>query len=129
MKMNATNVEDVEDYIAGFSPATQKLLKRVRATIKKVAPQAEETISYMMPAYKYHGVLVYFAGYAHHIGFYPGASGVAHFKKEIAGYKYAKGSIQFPLDEPLPLKLITKIVTFRMKENLKKVEQKALKKK
>jgi len=129
MKANATPAKDVDTYIADFPAATQKLLKQVRSTIKKAAPKAEEMISYMMPAYKYHGALVYFGGYEHHIGFYPGAAGVANFKKEIEGYKYAKGSIQFPLDEPLPLKLISKIVTFRVNENLKKAESKAIRKK
>ena len=126
--MKAPKTENVDGYIGNFPKATQVLLKQVRATIRKAAPKAEESISYMMPAYKLHGALVYFAGYDHHIGFYPGAAGVANFTKEVAGYKYAKGSIQFPLDEPLPLKLIEKIVTFRVKENLKKAELKAKKK-
>jgi uncharacterized protein YdhG (YjbR/CyaY superfamily) len=129
MKTKATKIEDVDGYIAGFPQATQKLLKQVRATIKKAAPKADEMISYMMPAYKFHGALVYFGGYEHHIGFYPGAAGVANFTKEIAGYKYAKGSIQFPIDEPLPLALITKIVAFRVKENQAKAEHKTAKKK
>jgi uncharacterized protein YdhG (YjbR/CyaY superfamily) len=124
MKANATPAETVDQYIAGFPKSTQVLLKQVRATIKKAAPKADEMISYMMPAYKFHGPLVYFGGYDHHIGFYPGAAGVANFEKEVARYKYAKGSIQFPLDEPLPLKLITKIVGFRVNENLKKAELK-----
>jgi uncharacterized protein YdhG (YjbR/CyaY superfamily) len=124
MKANATPAETVDQYIAGFPKSTQVLLKQLRATIKKAAPKADEMISYMMPAYKYHGALVYFGGYEHHIGFYPGAAGVANFEKEIAGYKSAKGSIQFPLDQPLPLKLITKIVTFRVRENQKKAELK-----
>ena len=128
MKAATTKIEDVDDYIATFPKETQKLLKQLRATIKKAAPKADEMISYMMPAYKYHGALVYFGGYEHHIGFYPGAAGVANFIKEIAGYKYAKGSIQFPLDEPLPLKLITKIVTYRVNQNLIKAELKAKKK-
>ena len=107
----------VESYITSFPKKTQELLRQVRATIKKAAPAAEETISYQMPAYKYAGMLVFFAGYEKHIGFYPTPSGIESFKKELAAFKTAKGSIQFPLDKPLPLALISKIVKFRMKEN------------
>ncbi|MBK8464623.1 MAG: DUF1801 domain-containing protein [Chloracidobacterium sp.] len=109
--------DTVDDYISGFPPRTQALLKEVRETIRKAAPNAEEYISYAMPAFKHNGMLVYFAGYARHIGFYPGAGGIAEFVDEIAQYKHAKGSVQFPLDRPLPLRLITKIVKFRVKEN------------
>ena len=115
----------VDEYIANFPEDAQKLLKELRATILKSAPKAEETISYQMPAYKLGGALVYFAAYKKHIGFYPGASGVKHFEKEISDYKNSKGAIQFPIDQPLPLKLIEKIVKFRVKENL---EQKSRKK-
>lgn len=109
---------DVDGYIAGFPKDTQKMLKQLRETIIKATPGAEEVISYQMPAYKYHGMLVYFAGYKNHIGFYPTTSGIEAFKKELSVYKGAKGSVQFPLDKPLPLQLITKIVKFRMKGNL-----------
>ena len=112
--------KNVDEYIASFPKETQTLLNQVRATIQKAAPKAEECISYQMPSYKLHGMLVYFAGYNKHIGFYPGAGGVAHFKKEISRYKWAKGSVQFPLTEPMPIKLITKIVKFRAKQNLEK---------
>ncbi len=118
-----------DEYISTFPKSTQKLLNEIRETIKKAAPEAEEHISYQMPAYKLKGMLVYFAGYAKHIGFYPGASGIANFKEKIAGYKNAKGSVQFPLDKPLPVKLITEIVKFRVKENLEKDAAKALAKK
>jgi uncharacterized protein YdhG (YjbR/CyaY superfamily) len=120
MKAATTLIHDVDTYIAGFPKETQKLLSQLRATIRKAAPAAEEMISYRMPAYKYKGVLVYFAGYNHHIGFYPGAGGIEHFKKEIAIYKNAKGSVQFPLDKPLPLQLITNIVKFRAIQNVQK---------
>ena len=120
MKETTTNPADVDEYIAGFPKDTQKLLEQLRAAIMKAAPGAEEAISYQMPAYKYHGMLVYFAGYKSHIGFYPTASGIETFKKELSVYKGAKGSVQFPLDKPLPLQLVTKIVKFRMKENLEK---------
>ncbi|MBW4891884.1 DUF1801 domain-containing protein [Mucilaginibacter sp. HMF5004] len=115
---------DIDEYIAGFPTETQKLLQQVRETIKKAAPQAEEVISYSMPAMKLHGLLVWFAGYANHIGFYPKASGIEKFKKEIAGYKHAKGSVQFPIDKPLPLALITDMVKFRVLENLNKTAKK-----
>lgn len=114
----------VEEYISSFPKETQQLLKQVRATVKKNAPKAEEVISYSMPAFKMNGMLVWYAGYEKHIGFYPGASGIAAFKKEIANYKNAKGSVQFPLDKPLPLGLITKMVKFRVKENLEKAKAK-----
>jgi len=127
--LSKPEIKDVESYIAGFSPAMQKLLKQLRSTIRKAAPQAEEHIGYQMPAYKFHGPLVYFAGYEKHIGFYPGASGIENFKKEISIYKNAKGSVQFPLDRPLPLDLVKQIVQFRIEENLEKEELKKLKKK
>ena len=129
MKATASKVNDVDRYIAGFPETTQYLLDQVRATIKKAAPEAEEVISYQMPAYKLHGMLVFFAGYKNHIGFYPGAGGIEAFKKEISIYKNAKGSVQFPLDKKLPLQLITTIVKFRVKQNLEKAALKVKKKK
>jgi uncharacterized protein YdhG (YjbR/CyaY superfamily) len=117
-------MNDIDVYIAGFPKNTQKILKQLRATIIEAAPDAEEIISYKMPAYKYHGILVYFAAYKNHIGFYPTASGIATFKKELSMYKGAKGSVQFPLDKPLPLGLITKIVKFRVRENSEKSKKK-----
>ena len=120
MKTVHTKVNDVDKYIAGFPETTQYLLNKVRAAIIKAAPEAEEVISYQMPAYKYQGMLVFFAGYKNHIGFYPGAGGIEAFKKEIAGYKNAKGSVQFPPDKPMPVKLITQIVKFRLQQNKEK---------
>lgn len=116
--------EDIDEYIAAFPETTQKLLAQLRATIKKVAPQAEEVISYGMPAFTLNGILVYFAAYANHIGFYPTPRGISAFKNELSVYKSAKGSVQFPLDKPLPLGLITKIVKFRVTENLQKAKAK-----
>jgi len=110
----------VDQYIAGFPEITKPLLEKMRATIKKAAPLAEEVISYQMPAYKLQGMLVYFAGCKNHIGFYPTASGIATFKKELSAYKGSKGAVKFPLNKPLPLGLITKIVKFRVKENIEK---------
>jgi uncharacterized protein YdhG (YjbR/CyaY superfamily) len=119
----------IDDYIALFPPEVKELLEQVRATIHKAAPEAEETISYQMPAFKFKGILVYFAGYKKHIGFYPGASGIAAHKKEISSYKNAKGSVQFPIGQPLPLDLISKIVRFRLQENREKDAAKSGKKK
>lgn len=129
MKTNTAKINDVDKYIAGFPPSTQKIMEQLRATIMKAAPEAEEVISYQMPAYKYHGMLVYFAGYKSHIGFYPTPSGIEKFKEELSVFKGAKGSVQFPLDKPLPLQLIAKIVAFRVKDNLEMAELKSIKKK
>jgi len=115
-------------YIAAFPKGTQDLLMQLRTTIKKAAPQAEEVLSYQMPAYKFHGILVYFAGHKHHIGFYPTSSGIEAFKQELSVYKGAKGSVQFPLDQPLPLRLISQIVKFRVIENREKAIAKSKKK-
>jgi uncharacterized protein YdhG (YjbR/CyaY superfamily) len=118
------NPKDFDDYVISFPKEIQQRLKQVRASIKKAAPKAEEVISYGMPAFNDHGVLVYFAGYKNHIGFYAIPSGHAAFKKELSVYKNGKGSAQFPHDMPLPLKLITKIVKFRAAENLRKARVK-----
>ena len=115
---------DVDEYISGFPKETQKILQQIRVTIKSAAPQAEEIISYGMPAYKLNGMLVWFAAHTKHIGFYPKASGIEAFKKELSIYKGAKGSVQFPLDKLLPLGLIKKIVKFRVRENLQKAKAK-----
>jgi uncharacterized protein YdhG (YjbR/CyaY superfamily) len=115
-----TSPANADAYIAAFPPATKKLLQQLRTAIKKAAPLAEEVISYQMPAYKYHGILVYFAGHKNHIGFYPTASGIENFKKEIAGFKNSKGAIQLPFDQPLPVSLITAMVKFRVQVNLEK---------
>jgi uncharacterized protein YdhG (YjbR/CyaY superfamily) len=114
----------INEYIATFPVQTRKLLRQMRATIKKAAPKAEEVISYGMPAFKFHGLLVWFAAYTRHIGFYPRVSAIQAFKKEIAKYKNAKGSVQFPLHKPLPLALIKKMVQYRVKENLEKIKMK-----
>jgi uncharacterized protein YdhG (YjbR/CyaY superfamily) len=118
--MKPTTTNPVDAYIAGFPESTQALLQQIRETIKAAAPGAEEVISYQMPAYKLNGMLVYFAGYDKHVGFYPTASGIDAFKQEFSRYKWSKGAVQFPLDEPLPLDLITRIVKFKVRENLEK---------
>jgi uncharacterized protein YdhG (YjbR/CyaY superfamily) len=122
MKTKAEVAKNVDEYIAAFEPAIQKKLEQLRLTIKKAAPDAEELISYQMPAYKYHGVLVYFAGYKNHIGFYATPTGHDAFKKELAVYKKGKGSVQFLHEHPLPLALINRIVKFRLMQNLAKVK-------
>jgi uncharacterized protein YdhG (YjbR/CyaY superfamily) len=119
------NIADVEAYISNFPEEIQKLLIQIRTTIRKVVPEAEETIKYAMPTYVYHGNLVHFAAFKNHIGFYSVPSGIEAFKKELSVYKGAKGSVQFPLDQPMPLDLIKRIVEFRVKEN----QEKSLKKK
>ena len=119
---------DTDSYIAGFPKETQKLLQQLRATIKQAAPKAEEVISYGMPAYKQNGSpLVYFAGYAHHIGFYPTGSGIAAFSKEIEKYKHSKGAVQFPLDKALPITLIKQMVKFKVAESAEKAKAKSRK--
>lgn len=116
---------NIDEYIAGFPPDIRTALEQVRATIHKVAPEAEETISYAMPAFRLHKqVLVYFAGYEQHIGFYALPSGTAALQEELSRYKTGKGSIQFPLKDPMPLDLIARLVEFRVKETLEKVAMK-----
>ena len=109
--------KNVDEYLKAFPVSIQNILEKVRQTIKAAAPKAEEVISYQMPAYKYRGMLVYFAGWKNHIGFYPTSTGTNAFKKELSVYKGAKGSVQFPLDKAIPFSLISKIVKFRVKEN------------
>ena len=116
--------KNIDDYIAIQTPEVQILLEQMRQTIKNAAPEAEELISYNMPAFKYHGMLVYFAAYKNHIGFYATPTGHSEFKEELSIYKQGKGSVQFPLNQALPLELISRIVKFRMGENLKKVQLK-----
>ena len=106
----------IDAYIAGFPREVQKMLREVRATIKKAAPDAAEAMKYCIPTFVLNGNLVHFAAFKQHIGFYPTPSGIEKFKDELSRYKGAKGSVQFPLDEPMPLKLIEKIVAFRVKE-------------
>jgi uncharacterized protein YdhG (YjbR/CyaY superfamily) len=112
--------KNVDEYIAQFPAEIRKLLEQMRATIRKTVPDAVETISYAIPSYKLNGILVHFAAFSKHIGFYPGASGIAAFEAELAGYKTSKGTVQFPFGESLPLGLVKKIVEFRVKQNLEK---------
>lgn len=119
----------IDEYIAGFPEDIQKKLQEIRATIKSAAPDAQEKISYQMPTFYLKGNLVHFAAHTSHIGFYPAPSGIEAFKNELAAYKNSKGAVQFPINEPLPLDLVTKIVKYRVEENLKKAGSKASKKK
>ena len=118
MKTDILKPKDVDEYISMFPDNIQELLKEIRATIKEAAPEAEEVISYQMPAYKFHGMLIYFAAFKNHIGLYPTVSGIETFKDKLSVYKGAKGSVQFPLNKLLPLDLIARIVKFRVTENL-----------
>ena len=116
--------KSIDAYISRFPFEVRGILKKIRTTIRKAAPGAEETISYQIPAFALEGYLVYFAAFKSHIGFYPRTTAIAKFKKELAAYKGAKGSVQFPLDQPIPYGLISKIVKFRVKENLRRAEMK-----
>ena len=124
MKSEKAGFTSIDEYIATFPKETQRILKEMRATIKAAAPEAEEKISYQMPTFFLKGNLVHFAAFKNHIGFYPTPSGVEAFKDELSVYEGAKGSVQFPIEKPMPLKLITKIVKFRVAENLKNAELK-----
>jgi uncharacterized protein YdhG (YjbR/CyaY superfamily) len=118
MKADQSALRNIDEYIAGFPPDVQEILHKVRAAIRKAAPGAEETIKYQIPTFTLKGNLVHFAAFTKHIGFYPTPTGIAKFHKELAVYHVAKGSVQFPLDKPIPFGLIGKIVKFRVKENL-----------
>jgi uncharacterized protein YdhG (YjbR/CyaY superfamily) len=117
MKGKRKNHETIDEYIADCPSDVQNILQRIRETIRKAAPTAEETINYQIPTFTLHGNLVHFAAFPHHIGFYPAPTGIEKFKKELSVYKGAKGSVQFPLDKPIPYGLISRIVKFRVKEN------------
>lgn len=129
MKRNATTYNAIDTYISAFSPEVQEILNTLRTLIREIAPEAEEKISYQMPTFVLYGNLVHFAAYKHHIGFYPTPSAIENFKNELSGFKGAKGSVQFPIDKPLPYELIRKMVKFRVEENLKRSEEKLKKKK
>jgi uncharacterized protein YdhG (YjbR/CyaY superfamily) len=125
MKANQAIPKDIDEYISGFPPEIQEILGKVRATIRAAAPHARETISYRMPTFTLRGNLVHFAAFQKHIGFYPTPTGTEEFKKELAAYEGGKGSIRFPLDKPIPYDLISRVVEFRVKENLARAEAKA----
>jgi uncharacterized protein YdhG (YjbR/CyaY superfamily) len=117
MKADQVTPENIDEYIAGFPPAVRAILGILRQTIRQAAPQATEKISYQMPTYFLNGNLVHFAAYKNHIGFYPTPSGISAFQDDLKAYKTSKGAVQFPLDKPLPLELVKRMVEFRVVEN------------
>jgi uncharacterized protein YdhG (YjbR/CyaY superfamily) len=121
MKANQSLPESIDEYIAGFPESVQHVLEQVRAVIKAAAPDAHEAIKYRLPTFVLNGNLVHFGAFKKHIGFYPTPSCIEEFKDELSVYENAKGSVQFPLDKPIPLKLILKIVKFRVAEGYAKV--------
>lgn len=124
MEATKRQFKTMDEYIDAFPEHVRTILNELRQTIKEVAPEAEETINYQIPTFTLHGNLVHFAAFQNHIGFYPTPSGMEAFKKELSVYKGAKGSVQFPMDEPLPLPLIRRIVAYRVKENLERKQKK-----
>ena len=120
MNRSTAAVTTIDEYIQGFPPEVRAILSELRSTIRRAAPEAVEKIIYRIPTFYLNGNLVHFAAFERHIGFYPTAAGIARFKKELKRYKSAKGSVQFPLDDPLPRQLIAEIVKFRVIENSRK---------
>lgn len=116
--------KDIDAYISSQPEKVRTILEKLRQTIRKAAPGAEEVISYQMPAFKYHGMLVYFAAWKNHVGFYPVSSGIKAFERELSSYEKSKGTIKFPFDKPIPYGLISKIVQYRVKENSGKAKRK-----
>jgi uncharacterized protein YdhG (YjbR/CyaY superfamily) len=127
--MDNTKLQNTDEYIGRFPQEVQEILQELRQTIKQAAPQAKEKISYQLPTFDLHGNLVHFAAFKNHIGFYPTPSGIEAFKDELSPYESSKGAVKFPIDQPLPLELIGRIVKFRVEENQKKAEAKSKKKK
>jgi uncharacterized protein YdhG (YjbR/CyaY superfamily) len=121
--------KNIDEYISGYPVSVQQKLEAIRSAIKKAVPEAEEKISYQMPAFTLNGILVYFAAHTNHIGFYPTSTGIKAFKDELTNYKCTRGTIQFPFEEQLPLDLITRIVIYRSNENSLRAEMKTGKKK
>jgi len=124
MKTASAAPATIDEYIAGFSPEVRKILKEIRRVVRRAAPEAEETISYRMPAFKWHGVLIYFAAFQKHIGLYPPVRGDAALEKAVSRYAGPKGNLQFPLVEPIPYALIERIVKFRAKQHGAKAAKK-----
>jgi uncharacterized protein YdhG (YjbR/CyaY superfamily) len=125
MKTKSTPPENIDEYIAGFPADVQRVLQEVRSVIRTAAPDAEEALKYGIPTFVLNGNLVHFAAFKKHVGFYPTPSGIKEFKDQLSAYHNAKGSVQFPLDKPVPLDLIRKIVKFRVREAREKVAAKA----
>jgi uncharacterized protein YdhG (YjbR/CyaY superfamily) len=127
MRTNQTAPKDIDEYIAGFPNDVQEILEKIRTTIRKAAPDAEETIKYGMPTFTLNGNLVHFAAFKKHIGLYPVPRGIETFKNELAVYEGAKSTVRFPLDKPIPLNLISRIVKFRVNKNWERAEAKGKK--
>ena len=128
MKTVKTAPRTIAEYIAGFPSDVRERLVKIRMTIRKAAPEAEETINYQIPTFTLKGNLVHFAAFKNHIGFYPTSTGIKRFKNELSDYEGAKGSVKFPYDKPVPFDVISKIVKFRVKENLERAEAREKKK-
>ena len=124
MEASAKQFKTIDEYISMFPEDVRTILKNLRQTIRDAAPEAQETINYQMPTFTLNGNLVHFAAFKNHIGFYPTPPGMEAFKDELSAYKGAKGSVQFPIDQPLPLPLIRRIVEYRVKENLERKSKK-----
>jgi uncharacterized protein YdhG (YjbR/CyaY superfamily) len=120
MQTSESDFTTIPEYIARFPEQVRGILEELRRVIKETAPEAEEAISWGMPTFRLHGNLVHFAGYKHHIGFYPGSSAIDAFREELPPYKHSKGTLQFPIDKPVPFDLVRKIVRYRVKENSEK---------
>ncbi len=125
MKAARVKYKTIDEYFSYQPEETQAILETLRQTIIKAAPKAEEVISYNIPAFQLEGMLVFFAAYKNHIGFYPTSSGIANFKKELSKFKTSRGAVQFPIDEPIPLGLVSKIVKARVKENMERAKMKS----
>ncbi len=129
MRSNRRVPKNIDDYISTFSPDVQAILKKIRQTVRKNAPNAQEIISYRMPAFRLNGILLYFAAFRNHIGLYPPVSGDANLEKALARFAGPKGNLKFPLDQPIPYDLIQRIVKLRVKQNLAKMPARTKKKK
>jgi uncharacterized protein YdhG (YjbR/CyaY superfamily) len=126
--MKASPAKNIDEYIAGFPRGVQETLQRMRSLIREAAPEAKETIKYRMPTFVLHGNLVHFAGFERHVGLYPTPSAIKAFSSELAGYESAKGSVQFPLNKPVPFTLVRKMVEFRVKESREQMNARKRKK-
>jgi uncharacterized protein YdhG (YjbR/CyaY superfamily) len=124
MHASKSQFKTMDEYINTFPENVRNILNELRQTIREAAPEAEETVNYQMPTFTLHGNLVHFGAFKNHIGFYPTPTGIGAFKKELSPYQGAKGSVQFPIDQPLPLALIGRIVEYRVKENLERKQKK-----
>ncbi len=122
MTMNGAKIDNIDEYISGFPESTREILEQIRSTIKKAAPQAEETIKYSMPTFTLNGNLVYFAAFKNHIGLYPAPAGNDAINIELSHYKASKGTLRFPLDKPIPYNLIDRVVKLRVQESMNKTK-------